>query len=511
MSSSEGRVVGGRYRIVRLLGAGGMGEVFEAEHLEVGRRFALKMLSARLTDRAVFIERFRREARAAASVGHPGIVDVVDLGLADDGTPYLVMELLSGESLRAMLQREGTLPEAEAVSIAKELSEALAALHAQGVLHRDLKPDNVFLQVAPNVPRVKVLDFGLAKYLVEEGEPLTATGGVMGTPAYMAPEQIRAEAVDGRTDVYSVGVILFECLTGQAPHIAGTPAAIVAKAITTEPDFTSFDRVASPGLQTLVRSCLAKAPAERPSDGMVLAQALRGLGTTTLVDSSPTLLLAPSAPVTRRRWIGWAVGAVAIAVAAGAALVGVGRRAPLELVVDESFADNSRLWPLGGAPAGTVSMENGRLVVTKIEGDRARQAVTPVRLDPDQDFRIELTLHKISGGDKAGYGIIFGSRGSAGYRFLITGGGSYAFNVSDGASLDTAIPFTHSPAILQGDATNVLELAKEGKNVMLRVNGRDLETVQLGAMWGPNVGVISSVVGRVEASRLRAWIRTPPR
>jgi eukaryotic-like serine/threonine-protein kinase len=213
-----GTVVAGKYHLVRLIGMGGMGAVYEATHLMLQRPVALKMLQLRMAHDPEISARFRREAREAAALGHPGIVEVRDLGQEPDGTLYLEMELLDGEALDA-LHKRGPLPIARAVALTLQALEALAAAHARGIVHRDLKPENLFLARTPAGEHVKILDFGLAKVREDDAERgVTQSGAVMGTPVYMSPDQFRdAKRVDARADVYSMGATLYALLIGRPP------------------------------------------------------------------------------------------------------------------------------------------------------------------------------------------------------------------------------------------------------------------------------------------------------
>jgi eukaryotic-like serine/threonine-protein kinase len=232
----------GNYRITGLLGEGGMGAVFRAEHPGIGRSAAVKVLHAELARTEDHVERFFNEARAANAIRHPGIVEIFDSGMLDTGSPYIVMEFLEGESLAARCKR-GRLHPAEAVDIVGQAADALAAAHAKGIVHRDLKPDNLFLVGGPVPGRdlVKILDFGIAKLGRGpgrgEGSVRTRTGAVLGTPMYMSPEQCRGtREIDHRTDIYALGVIFYEMICGQPPflsdgfgemahlHISATPA-----------------------------------------------------------------------------------------------------------------------------------------------------------------------------------------------------------------------------------------------------------------------------------------------
>ncbi|MCS6800211.1 MAG: protein kinase, partial [Myxococcota bacterium] len=217
-----GRILLGRYRLMTQLGAGGMGTVWTGEHLRTGRKVAVKLLDERFLSNAAVVQRFGREARAASAIQHPGIVEVLDLDQTEEGIPFLVMELLSGEPLSRRIETRGKLSLAETAPIMRQLLEALDAAHEHGVVHRDLKPDNVFL-----VPRgrlgesVKILDFGISRKHDEQVANLTVAGSVLGTPHYMSPEQALGEIdVDRRADLYAAGVCFYECLVGDVPFDA---------------------------------------------------------------------------------------------------------------------------------------------------------------------------------------------------------------------------------------------------------------------------------------------------
>jgi serine/threonine-protein kinase len=214
-----GTEVGG-YKIERELGRGGMGVVYAATHPMIGKRAAIKVLKPTLSDNPATVERFLQEARSVNQIGHPGIVDIFAFGSLPDGRRYLVMDLLEGESLRRRVKR-GPLHVSEAVLVIDEIASALIAAHGKGFIHRDLKPDNVFLVALPGRTDVKLLDFGLAKLKPGAGQRAyrTATGAQLGTPDYMSPEQLRGSGdVDERSDTYSLGITAFEILTGERPH-----------------------------------------------------------------------------------------------------------------------------------------------------------------------------------------------------------------------------------------------------------------------------------------------------
>jgi eukaryotic-like serine/threonine-protein kinase len=230
--SQVGRILAGKYRLTRFVGKGGMGAVFEAEHVELKRKFAVKLMVTATSREAV--RRFHQEALTAAKIGHPGIVEVLDVGQTEEGTPYLVMELLEGHSLADLIHDAPRMPVARAVALTRKLLRALAAAHEAGVVHRDIKPANLFVTERDGATTLKVLDFGIAKLRDDGSEaPMTGSGVVLGTPFYMAPEQILADKnIDGRADLWSVGATLFEMLTGRPVHAAANATAALVRAAT---------------------------------------------------------------------------------------------------------------------------------------------------------------------------------------------------------------------------------------------------------------------------------------
>jgi len=265
-SLEAGTVVAGRYRIERLLGTGGMGAVYRAEHVHMRKTVALKVLHREFVGVNEVVARFEREAIAAARIEHPNVVAASDFGKLDDGSFYLVLEYVDGKSLRELLA-EGPLPTSRIVEIARQTALALNAAHAAEIVHRDLKPDNLMLVPEPDgSSRVKVLDFGIARVSVPntpDATHLTRVGVVMGTVAYMSPEQATGQAVDGRTDLYSLGVMMYEMIAGRQPFEADLPSQVLARQLVEPPPPLPPD--APPGLVALVLHLLAKAPADRPA------------------------------------------------------------------------------------------------------------------------------------------------------------------------------------------------------------------------------------------------------
>jgi len=268
-----GRVFDGKYRLDERLGGGGMGTVYRATHLLIDRPVALKVLSQRFVGDQTAQQRFRREARAAGRMQHPNAVTVTDFGATDDGYLYIVMELLEGRTLRDLLAHEAPLDPARAVSLMLQACAAVGAAHDAGLIHRDLKPANIFIEQRPNFPAViKVLDFGVAKFVVEEHDDdhtLTQVGALIGTPRYMSPEQCADSiSLTPATDVYSLGIILYEMLTGVSPFHGETPLAIALKQVSEQPR-PPREIVASipEALEKVVLHALIKNPNERPRDG----------------------------------------------------------------------------------------------------------------------------------------------------------------------------------------------------------------------------------------------------
>ena len=275
-----GDVVDGRYQLVRDLGRGAAGVVFEARHLYTGRFVALKMVlpESHPESAGELGARLQREGRALASIRHPGVVDILDGGITVEGAPYIVMDMLNGRTLEGLVASRGRLPVAEAVGMTLQLCDALTAVHAAGVVHRDVKPSNVVLVREPDgAERFKLVDFGVARMHDSSQDKLTSVGAVLGTPAYMSPEQLLAqEEVDATSDVYSVGVTLFEVLSGELPFAGGYPQ-VVAKVISSSPApaLASVANDVPAALAKVVDRSIAKKRADRFTTAADLALALR--------------------------------------------------------------------------------------------------------------------------------------------------------------------------------------------------------------------------------------------
>ena len=273
-----GQVLASRYELVRQLGAGGMGVVYEARHVELDRRLAIKLLRAELAADPEAQGRFRREARAAASLHNDHIVSVSDFGLHTDGTPFLVMELLQGEPLRQLLARAGPLPVPRAASAILQACRGIEAAHQRGIIHRDLKPENLFVTPADGgLERIKVLDFGIAKLSEDSGSRIsTETGAIIGTLHYMPPEQIRSpKIIDPRADIHALGAILYECLSGRVPHPGQQPHEVMYHILHESPVPLSSLRSHLPeGLVEIVHQALEADPERRWESAAALGAAL---------------------------------------------------------------------------------------------------------------------------------------------------------------------------------------------------------------------------------------------
>jgi CheY-like chemotaxis protein len=265
-----GTVLGGRYRLEAFLGGGSFGTVFRARHLELDREVAVKVLATSAGTDPEALARFRREGASACRVQHPNAVAVLDFGVNQGGVAYLVMELLQGHSLEKELEDETRLTPQRCAEIVVPVCLALAAAHAAGVVHRDIKPSNVFLHETPHGDVPKILDFGIAKMTREAalGQSLTVDGSLLGTPAYMAPERFRRGPYGPKSDIYSVGAMLYEMLAGRLPFIPGSadPLALVAmQAEEDPPPLRPRCPEAPPALERLVRAALGRSPDSRPT------------------------------------------------------------------------------------------------------------------------------------------------------------------------------------------------------------------------------------------------------
>jgi len=264
-----GQVVADRYHVVKKLGEGGMGQVYLAEHVKMGRRSAIKVMNPSMVHDPDAVARFNREAANASRINHPNVCAIYDFGETPDGLIYLAMEFIEGEPLTDVLERDGALPLPRATAIFLQTAEALQAAHDLGIVHRDLKPDNIMLTGRKGGgDTVKVVDFGIAKAVGgdQAGQKVTKTGLVVGTPEFMSPEQLSGDPLDGRSDLYSLALVFFRTLTGGLPFQATSVQETMIKRLTDEPTKLAAARpdLSFPaGLQTVLDTALARTPAQR--------------------------------------------------------------------------------------------------------------------------------------------------------------------------------------------------------------------------------------------------------
>jgi len=274
-----GRVIAGKYRLIRAIGQGGMGTIFEAEHTMIGNHVAVKLLHQPFAERREPVQRLYREAKATGAVGHPNIIKVHDVGETADGVPFLVMELLHGESLGEKIEREGPQTLGFVFEVGSQLLSALNAAHRAGIIHRDLKSDNIFLMERDDGGiEVKILDFGISKFISPDMEnlKLTQTGSVLGTPYYMSPEQASGKKdLDERIDIYSAGVILYEALVGTIPHTASNYNALLIEILTEDVKPFRWIRPDVPeDLEAAILRALSRAKEERWRGALDFLEAL---------------------------------------------------------------------------------------------------------------------------------------------------------------------------------------------------------------------------------------------
>jgi len=349
-SDLVGQVVAERYHVVKKLGEGGMGQVYLAEHVKMGRRSAIKVMNPSMTHDPDAVARFNREAANASRITHPNVCAVYDFGETPDGLIYLAMEFIEGEPLTDLIEREGALKVPRAVKIFQQTADALQAAHDLGIVHRDLKPDNIMLaRGRDGADIVKVVDFGIAKAVGgdEAGQKVTKTGLVVGTPEFMSPEQLSGDKLDGRSDLYSLALVLYRMLTGRLPFEASTVQETMIKRLTDEPTKLAAarpDLTFPPGLQKVMDHALARTPGERyqsvaefaadvgravgslagaPQDTEGRTQLIGAQDQTRIADAVPATRVAPAGK--RRRSVLPIAAGVAVVVLGGGAYALFGR------------------------------------------------------------------------------------------------------------------------------------------------------------------------------------------
>jgi tRNA A-37 threonylcarbamoyl transferase component Bud32 len=313
----DGTVLNGRYRIVEKIGEGGMGTVYRAEHIAIGKPVAIKMLRAEYSERPDLTERFTREARAAPSIGHDNIVDITDFGVTPDGRLFFAMEYLQGEDLAALIDREGPQPWHRVRRLTLQICSAMAAAHDTGVIHRDMKPANVFRTTrSGDRDFIKIVDFGIAKIVEDDGgeggKGVTQTGAVLGSIEYISPEQARGHTPDRRADIYAVGVVMYELLTGRLPFKANNRLATLNSVMFEEPLALSTaapDAEIPSQVEELVLRTMSKDPEARPRSMRELRDLVEDLDPADLEEKTD-----------RSGMWGWVILMIGLALAGGAAL-----------------------------------------------------------------------------------------------------------------------------------------------------------------------------------------------
>jgi len=369
----------GRYRIDHLLGEGGMGAVYLASHVGLGRQVAIKFLHADLISREEVVGRFYREAQAAAAIRHKNIIEVFDVGMSPKGEPFLVMEFLEGESLAGLLKRVGPLDLAAACAVMEPVLQALQVAHRKGIVHRDLKPDNIFLAHQHGEPPVvKIIDFGISKFTQGELDKWrTKTGSVMGTPAYMSPEQARGSAgLDHRTDIYSMGTILFEMLTGALPFAGTNFAEYLSAMLVDEPRapqsvYADFPVAAEP----VLRKALAKNPDQRFQNA---TEMLEGLTALPGYDAHPERLSLFASTIEIR---GFAAGDLGQALSRPGRLPG-DKSSPSQIADESTAVRGARLWGWGVVGAVVLALLVAGLAIWLRKPSKVLAPPAPIAVQP---------------------------------------------------------------------------------------------------------------------------------
>ena len=393
-----GSVIAGNYHIEKKLGEGGMGAVYLGQHVKMGRKSAIKVMTQSMANDPDAIARFNREATNAARINHPNVCAIYDFGETRDGLIYLAMEFIEGESLSDLLEREGALPPKRAASIFQQVGDALQAAHDLGIVHRDLKPDNIMLTKGRGgADVVKVVDFGIAKAVGgEEGQKVTKTGLVVGTPEYMSPEQLAGDKLDGRSDIYSLALVLYRMLTGTLPFQADSAQEVMIKRLTDEPvplNAAGSGLTFPDQLQAVMDRALQRMPGERYGSAAEMARdvtqavgdmadtapAVDTEGATQIISATPsagatvaaTRVAGPGAPKPRAR--------TPDTPAVAAAPPGPAKKKPV-LAIAAAVA----VLAVGGGTAAVMKISGGATRTPSVTPDTAQQRAAS---DPSQTQR----------------------------------------------------------------------------------------------------------------------------
>lgn len=386
-----GQMLDGRYRLESVLGRGGMGVVYRATHIHLDTQCAVKVLHPELVSNQAAIERFRREARAAGRIQHPNAIQVTDFGVAQDGVVYLVMEMVQGDTLRDVLKKEKKIVPARAIEMMLQVCAAVHEAHEKGVIHRDLKPDNIILQAGTMPERLKVLDFGIAKLREREAsgesrvlgeaprefeKTLTEAGMLIGTPQYMSPEQCRAKKLDPRSDIYSLGVIAYEMLGGRLPFTGETPIEVVLKHIKElPPPLREVNPEISPALEGVVMRSLEKDANARQSTTAEFAEelkaAMQGAAPPPALQQKAKAGSAKAAPDDRKTVVQPRLSAASISEQAASARP-IASKAAAEVAADQGTGGGMPKWLIPAAAAGVLLLAVVAWLIFKGGGEPAQ-------------------------------------------------------------------------------------------------------------------------------------------
>ena len=368
-----GSIVAERYHILKKLGEGGMGTVYLAEHVKMGRKAALKVMNPGMNSDPDAIARFNREAANASRLNHPNVCGIYDFGETPEGLIYLAMEFVEGESLTSLIEKNGFLPAPRAASIIHQAADALAVAHDYGIVHRDLKPDNIMIAKGRDgSDMVKVVDFGIAKASSSDAQKVTKTGLVVGTPEYMSPEQLAGDKLDGRSDIYSLGLVAFNCLTGQLPFQSNSAQEAMIMRLTDQPKTLAEmkpDIDWPPELQAVMDKVLARDADERYQKsaefGRDIAKAVENMPATIAAAAGTMVMGAAAADVPKTRMASKGGATVKMEAAAPVPVAAApAKKSPVMMIV-------AAVVVLGGIGGGVMFMKDGKGTTAAPKGEAA--------------------------------------------------------------------------------------------------------------------------------------------